>query len=204
MNDQRGSLFLGTLAGLVLLGLVAAFAIVLPGLHDDSTGPADRVELPDALPHGLVAEDRAGAGEQQQEYVERVEQVQVSATEGLEELYDVPAAVRGYASEDGELQATIVALAAEPGLFDPHGPPVDPAVLGLERHLYELERVDGAVCDIFWHQVVAEGETVDESVVPASVQCQLGVDGWTYEFLGSGVTAEQAVEVLRAAAGQDQ
>lgn len=204
MTDQKGALALGVLLGAVLLGLVAAFAIVLPRVVDgeEPATSAEQLALPDTLPHGLAAEDLAdpGADDQAREFADRVEEVQDSAAEGLEELYDVPAAVRGYASDDGGLQATVTVVGMEPGLFDPHGPPIDPAVLGLERSVYELERVDGAVCDVFWQGVVAQGEPVDESAVPASVQCQLGADGRTYEFLGSGLTAEQAVDALRAAA----
>ena len=62
------------------------------------------------------------------------------------------------ASDDGAVQATVTVLDRPPGLFDPHGPPIDPELLQLERSIYELRRVGDAVCDLYWQQVVPEGQ----------------------------------------------
>ncbi|HWM73536.1 MAG TPA: hypothetical protein VNQ53_07340 [Nocardioides sp.] len=196
MTDRRAQV-VGVLTGAVLLGAVAAFGIALPKLTDDD---ADEIALPDRLPHGLVAEDvpdEAG-GPEAEEYADRVAEIQKSAVDGLEEIYDVPAAIRGYASADGAAQATVTVLDLEPGLFDPHGPPIEPELLQLERSIYELRRVDDAVCDLYWQQVVPEGGSVDKSADPAAIQCQLGDGDRTLEIFGSGLSADDAVEILES------
>lgn len=202
--SERSTGLIGVLLGLVLLGAVAAFAIGLPKATDDEDPEAARIELPDELPHGLVAEDVQGpeGGPEGQEYAERVLAIQDSAAQGLEDIYDEPAAVRGYASDDGSVQATVTVLDRAPGLFDPHGPPIDPELLQLERSIYELRRVGDAVCDLYWQQVVPEGQPVD-GADPSAIQCQLGDGDRTLELFGSGLSAEAAVEILESLA-QDQ
>jgi hypothetical protein len=200
VSERSGGL-IGVVLGLVLLGAVAAFAIGLPKATDEGEAEAAEVVLPDELPHGLVAEDVQGpeGGAEGQEYAERVTAIQDSAVEGLEDIYGDPAAVRGYASDDGSVQATVTVLDRAPGLFDPHGPPIDPELLRLERSLYELRRVGDAVCDLYWQQVVPEGQPVDDSA-PSAVQCQLGDGDRTLELFGSGLSAEAAVEILESLA----
>jgi hypothetical protein len=197
MSD-RSAQVAGVLTGVVLLGAVAAFGIALPKVTDDEAGEAEEIVLPDELPHGLVAQDQVGG-----EMADRYAAAQKSGTEGLEEIYGDPAAIRAYAGEGGAVQVTITVLGRAPGLFDPHGPPIDPALLEVERSVYELRRVGEAVCDLYWQQSVPEGQPVDESVDPAAVQCQLGDGDRTFELFGSGLSAEEAVEVLEAVA-QDQ
>jgi hypothetical protein len=196
--SERSAAPIGVALGVVLLGAVAAFGIALPKATDDEAAKAEEIVLPDELPHGLVAQDQLGG-----EIAERYDEAQKSGAEGLENLYGDPAAVRGYASEDGAVQATLVVLDRPPGLFEPHGPPIAPEVLGLERSVFEMRRVGDAVCDLYWQQPVPEGQTTDETADPAAVQCQLGDGDRTFEFLGSGLSAEEAVEVLEAVV-QDQ
>ncbi len=186
---------IGVVLGVALLGAVAAFGIALPKITGDDEEPeaAAEIVLPDELPHGLVAQDNLDT-----EVAARYETAQNSGADGLQDIYDVPAAVRGYASEDGSAQATITVLDQAPGLFDPHGPPIDPAVLGLERSIYELRRVGDAVCDLFWQEPVQEGQPVDESIDPAALQCQLGDGDRTIELFGSGLTLEQGIDVLES------
>lgn len=195
--SERAAGPIGVLLGLVLLGAVAAFAIGLPQATEDTTAEADPVELPDELPHGLVAEDRLEGGAPEEEYADRVAAIQDSAVDGLEEIYDAPAAVRGYASADRSVQVTVTVLDRAPGLFDPHGPPIDPKLLELERSVYDLRPVGDAVCALRWQQTVAEGQPVDDAD-PSSVQCQLGDGDRTLELFGSGLSAEAAVEILES------
>jgi hypothetical protein len=200
MSD-RSTQVAGVLTGAVLLGAVAAFGIALPkATGDDDTETASEIVLPDTLPHGLVAEDVAdeGGGAEGEEYAGRVAEIQKSAIDGLEEIFGDAAAIRGYASDDGSVQATVTVLDRAPGLFDPHGPPIDPELLQLERSIYELRRVGDAVCDLYWQQVVPEGQPVDDAVAPAAVQCQLGDGERTLELFGSGLSAEDAVEILES------
>ena len=196
--SERSAAPIGVVVGLVLLGAVAAFGIGLPKATDDDATKAEEIVLPDELPHGLIAQDELGG-----EVADQYAAIQDSAAEGLEDIYGDAAAVRGYASEDGSIQATVTVLNRAPGLFDPHGPPIDPQLLGLERSIYELRPVGEAVCDLYWQQPVPEGQPVDESADPGGVMCQLGDGDRTWEFFGSGLSAEEAVEVLESLA-QDQ
>ncbi len=191
---------IGVVLGVVLLGAVAAFGIALPKAtgDDEESEAAAEIVLPDELPHGLVAQDNLDS-----EVAGRYQEAQDSGAEGLEDIYDVPAAVRGYATEDGNAQATITVLDRAPGLFDPHGPPIDPAVLGVERSIYELRRVGDAVCDVFWQQPVPEGQEIDDSVPPSALQCQLGDGDRTFELFASGLSLEQGIDVLESLV-QDQ
>jgi hypothetical protein len=200
MSD-RSTQVAGVLTGAVLLGAVAAFGIALPkATGDDDTETASEIVLPDTLPHGLVAEDVADedGGAEGEEYAGRVAEIQKSAIDGLEEIFGDAAAIRGYASDDGSVQATVTVLDRAPGLFDPHGPPIDPELLQLERSIYELRRVGDAVCDLYWQQVVPEGQPIDDAAAPAAVQCQLGDGERTLELFGSGLSAEDAVEILES------
>ncbi len=197
--SERSAGPVGIVLGLVLLGAMAAFAIALPEVTEadgaETSEELAPVELPDELPHGLVAQDLL-TGEPADRYVE----AQTAAVEGLEEIYGDDAAVRGYAREDGSAQATVTVLDRAPGLFDPHGPPLDPKLYGLERMVYELKRVGDAVCDLFWQQSVPEGSKVDESAAPASMQCQLGDGERTIELFASGITLDEGIDVLESLA----
>jgi hypothetical protein len=197
---ERNAGPIGVVLGVVLLGAVAAFAIALPGAtgEDGDGEQAERIELPDTLPHGLVAEDQRSGDPESEKYADRVASIQTSADEGLERLFDAPATVRGYASEDGSVQATVTVLDRAPGLFDPHGPPIEPELLDLERSVYELRRVGDAICDLYWQQVVPAGQPVDESADPSAVMCQLGDGDRTLEIFSSGLSAEAAIEVLES------
>lgn len=198
--SERSAGPIGIGLGVVLLGAVAAFGIALPKATDDDAAGAEPeqspIVLPDELPHGLVAQDEA-EGPPGDNYAK----VQKSATDGLEELYDVPAAVRGYATEDGSIQATVTVLDRPPGLFDPHGPPIDPSVLGLERSLYEMRRVGDAVCEFYWEQVVPEGQPVDDAADPRAMQCQLGDGDRTIELFASGLSVAEGADVLESLTG---
>ena len=204
MSDRKAQVA-GVVTGVVLLGAVAAFGIALPKATGEDDAEATRIELPETLPHGLVAEDVPDdeGGAEGQEYADRVAEIQESAVDGLEDIFDAPAAIRGYASDDGAVQATVTVLDRPPGLFDPHGPPIDPELLQLERSIYELRRVGDAVCDLYWQQVVPEGQPIDDKAGPAAVQCQLGDGDRTFEIFGSGLSAEEAVEILESLV-QDQ
>jgi len=200
MSD-RSAQVAGVLTGVVLLGAVAAFGIALPkATGDDDTEAASEIVLPARRPHGRVAADVPDetGGPEAEDYAARVGQIQESAIDGLEEIFGDPAAIRGYASDDGSVQATVTVLDRAPGLFDPHGPPIDPELLQLERSIYELRRVGGAVCDLYWQQVVPEGQPIDDAAAPAAVQCQLGDGDRTLELFGSGLTADEAVDILES------
>jgi hypothetical protein len=192
--SERSAGPIGIALGVVLLGGVAAFGIALPKAVDDDPEPshtAAAVDLPDELPHGLVAQDQV-EGQVGDQYAK----AQKSMVDGLQDIYGDPAAVRGYANADGTVQATVTVLDQAPGLFDPQGPPVAPEVLGLERSIYELRRVGDAVCNLSWQQVVPEGQPVKDADSPDALQCQQGDGDRTIELFVSGLTVDQASDVL--------
>ncbi len=202
--SERSAGPIGIAVGVVLLGGVAAFGIALPKATDDDTSDSSRsatpIVLPDELPHGLVAQDTV-AGRIGEQYGK----AQTSMVDGLQDIYGDDAAVRGYASDDGVVQATVTVLDQAPGLFDPQGPPVAPEVIGLARSVYELRRVGDAVCNLSWQQPVPEGQPVTDADRPAGLQCQQGVGDRTVELFASGISVEQASDILDAVvSAQDQ
>lgn len=212
MSNQTSSArpaVLGAISGAILLGVIAAFAIALPEVAEgddtfDTGADLAPVELPVALPGGLIANDSGQLPTDlvPAEVTEQIEQVQESAASRLAELFEAPAALRGYSSIDGTSGGYVVVLDQEPGLFAPEGPPIDAEVNGYARAPYELVEVDDAVCDVSWGAPVQLGDPVDESQLPGSVRCQLGAGGRTWELNVSGISVEAAVEVLHSLADE--
>ncbi|MEO9324394.1 hypothetical protein ABFT23_12945 [Nocardioides sp. C4-1] len=209
MRDNPRLPLVSAALGLVLLGGVVGFAVVLPDLVDEpqatsaESGASDLgpIELPDELPGGFVAvdlgtlpEEVTGAGFDVQDVVTQ----QDSIDEGLEKTFGVPGKIRYYAAEDGSSGASITALDKAPGLFLVNAVPVDPAVVGLERLPSELVNVDGAVCEVAWGQPVAEGQPVDPTQTPGAVRCQIGEGERTYEVTGQGITLDATVAIAKS------
>lgn len=209
MSESSRTTLVGVLVGLVLLGAVVAFAVVLPEQADGteaeeagSPAPATgSVDLPDELPGGLVAVDTGTLPEAvaAQFEIDTLREQEASVEEGLAEVFGVPAAFRIYldpAAPPGTPLIQLTALAKPPGLYTPDTLPVDPALLNLERASIELVRVGDGVCSITWGQDVPEGQPIDPDQTPQALSCQLGADGRTYEIRAQGITPEDAVDLL--------
>jgi hypothetical protein len=197
-RDSR-PLLVGLVGGLVVLGLLVAFAVLLPATGNE---PDD---LPDSLPGGLRAVDlvaeEADGDEQTADFARRQRGISASGEERLEELFDAPVQVRSYQDEALEGQATITVIETESGPFLPNGPPYDPTYLDLERNVTDLVSVGDGVCALYWQQPVPEGTEIEaDQEEPQALQCQLGADGVTYQFYGRGVTPEEAVDLLEGLA----
>lgn len=199
-DSARGSrpFVLGLVGGIVVLGLLVAFTVLLP---KSGGGAAD--SLPDTLPGGLRAADLVrdqDDAEQQgraEEFAERQGEVNESGQEQLEELFDAPAAVRTYQDEQFERQVTITVVEKAAGPFLPNGPPFDPSFVDLERNVSELVSVGDGVCALYFQQAVPEGEEIPEDQEqPQALQCQVGAGGTTYQLFGQGLSADEAVEIL--------
>lgn len=213
MRDNPRTTVVSAVLGVVLLGGVFGFAVVLPELIDEpqaepTSGESDLapVELPDELPPGFVAIDLGtlpetvtGADFDVQDVVTQ----QDSISEGLEETFGVPGKIRYYAAEDGMSGASVTVLDKAPGLFLVNSVPVDPAVVGLARLPSELVKVDDAVCELSWGEngAVPEGQPVDTTQVPAAVRCQIGEGERTYEVTGQGITLDATVAIAQDLAG---
>ena len=124
-SRSRTSTVVGILVGLVLLGLVAAFAIGLPkAAGDDATEAAADVELsaPDTLPGGYAAADDAASfadGDLAQQ-AEAIAQQQAASTKyGNQVLPDVlgtPAVTRSYVV-DGTTAVFVQVFQSDGGAF---------------------------------------------------------------------------------------
>lgn len=212
MRDSGRPTLIGAVLGVLLLGAVVAFAVLVPELSDDAepmgaettTEPAalEPVELPDTLPLGLLAVDSGELGPDVP--IEGLAEQEASAVEQLESLFGDAAAFRVYATPARDVIAQLVVLDRAPGLFTPETIPLDPALSGNERDAVEMVNVDGTVCSVNYGAPVAAGQPIDPTAVPVSVRCQLGAGERTYDISAQGVTVDQTLEVLQAAAAQDQ
>lgn len=194
------STIVGIVVGVVLLGLVAAFAIGLPKTADAADGeeaaPTVELSLPDTLPGGYAAADQpeSFAEGELAEQAETIAQQQADGTAyGNEVLPDVlghPAVTRSYVVE-GSKAVFVQVFAAEGGALAPNSL-TDPESTGGAGGL-TMENIDGAAC------ILSYGQSEDGSVgEPASTQCQLSGDGLTVQVQSNQVPGDALVELANA------
>lgn len=198
-SSSRTSTWIGIAVGVVLLGLMAAFAIGLPKAADaadaaDSEGAAPEaieLTLPDTLPGGYSAADLAESftdGELAEQAEEIAKQQAASTEYGNEVLPDVlghPAVTRSYVAE-GSKAVFVQVFQAEGGALAPNSL-TDPASTGGAGGL-TMENIDGAAC------IVGYGQSQDGSLGdPTSTQCQLSQDGLTVQVQSNQVLGEDLV-----------
>ncbi|GEP38619.1 hypothetical protein NPS01_22820 [Nocardioides psychrotolerans] len=190
---------LGVLVGLVLLVAVVAFAVLLPRAH----GSVD-TDLPRTLPGGLTATDVLDDSQADpaaaQEFADQQRELMASAEDRLEAVYDVPAHARTYQDPERGAQVTVMVVEQAAGPFVPDGPPVDPSLLGNARNQTDLVEVGDGTCSLIWQQPVPAGEPITEPD-PQAVKCQVGGEDSTYQLIGVGITAQEAVELLEGLLG---
>jgi hypothetical protein len=209
-SDSRTSAWVGIALGVVLLALVAAFAIALPKASDGDEGAVstEGLSLPDTLPGGYTAADlpEAFTGE----YADRAEEVskqQRSTREHgddvLADVLDEPAATRTYASKDLQTAIFVQAFRAAGGAFAPDSLP-DPADAP-GQSVPELVAVGDAAC-IVSRQAAQAGQPVDEAAPPAYAQCQLSEGDLTVQVGAQGVATDEMVDLADHVLGllQDQ
>ena len=208
------STLVSALVGVLLLGAVFVFTVVVPKIGDDeaaasgeTTAEAEQapalepVALPDALPPNLVAVDSgalpAAVGAQFGD-VSGLREQEDSIGAGLESLFGDTGAFRLYAADDGSALVSITVLDRAPGLYVPEAPPVDPATLGLERSAVEMVEADGAVCSLNWGEEVPAGQPIDPAALPGAIRCQRGEGERTFEISAQGITLDATIAVLDA------
>lgn len=170
--------------------------VLLP--EAEGSTDSDAPKLPDTIevPVELTAMDvTAGKSGAEVETAETQGELYAKSAEELETIFGAEAAVRSYSDEQQQVQLTVTAVAVEAGAYTPAGPPVDAALLGLERSTRELVKVGEGVCAVYWSQPVAEGQELPDEQ-PSGLQCQLGADGTTWLLEGVGLDPEEAIEVL--------
>ncbi|WP_133058949.1 MULTISPECIES: hypothetical protein [unclassified Nocardioides] len=198
-SDNRTSTWVGIVLGVVVLGLIAAFAIALPKAADGgegepaaSTGP---LTLPDTLPGGYTAADlpEAFTGDYADRAAEISETQQAAREHGDQVLSDVlgTAVTRTYASED--LHALFVqAFRAAGGAFAPDSLP-DPAT-AQGQAVPELVSVGDAAC-IVTRAAPQAGAAVDESAPPTYAQCQVSEGELTVQVGAQNLQPEDMVDI---------
>lgn len=193
-SSARTPALVGVLVGVVLLAAMVAFAVLLPKAGASSTGA-----LPDTLGEGLTAtdlvDDSQGDPAAAQEFADLQGDLMASAADRLESVYDVPADARTYQDAERGVQVTVLVVDGAAGPFVPDGPPVDPSLLGNARNQTDLVGVGEGTCSLIWQEAVPAGQPISEPD-PQAVKCQLGSEERTYQLIGVGVTAQEAMELL--------
>ncbi len=207
--SSRTSALVGIAAGLVLLGLVAAFAIGLPKASgaDESTEPAPvELSLPDTLPGGYAAADDPAsfADGELAAQAEAIAKQQADATAYgnavLPDVLGTPAVTRSYVV-DGTNAVFVQVFQSTGGAFSPDSltdPTTSDGAGGTT-----MEKVGDGVCALTY------GQSTDGSLGdPTSSRCQVTHGDLTVQLSSSGVAAEDLVSVgdgiLDNLAGADQ
>ena len=188
----------GILLGLLLLGLMAAFAIGLPKAHGDESSEesAERLTLtlPDELPGGYVASDDLAAfadgdlADQADQIVAQEKASRANGDQVLPDVLDTAAVTRTYVA-NGTEAVFVQAFQSTGGAFAPNSLP-DPESTGGQAGTELVEVGDGA-CILTYGQAQAEGQ-------PAPVafsQCQVTQGEVTVQIGSSAVEAKDLVAV---------
>jgi hypothetical protein len=163
----------------IVLGLVLVAAVIAGALVIERATDSD-LDLPDTVGGDMRAEPRNDLAR--------------SAESRLEDVMDASATIRSYRASD-ERGGIVMVVDQAAGPFLPRGPNPAPALMDLARGPFELVNEGDAVCQVTWANVVAEGEDVPDED-PAGVQCQLGAHGRTYLLYGTGMSTDEAVDIL--------
>lgn len=193
-STSRTSTLVGILLGIVILGLVAAFAIGLPKAQGEESAQSDMtLTLPDTLPGGYIASDDPKAfegGELAEQADEIVKQEKANAEYGNQVLPEVlgrAAATRTYVAE-GAQAIFVQVFQSEGGAFAPNNLP-DPENTGGQAPT-EMTQVGDGVCILSFGQ--AMGGDAGE---PVFSQCQVTHDGLTAQVGSGAVPAEELVGI---------
>lgn len=193
-SSSRTSTWVGIAAGVVLLGLVAAFAIGLPKAADADDGAAQiDLTLPDTLPGGYAAADRADSfadGDLAQQADAIAKQQAESTAYGNKVLPDVlgtPAATRSYVV-NGTDAVFVQVFQSEGGAFAPNSMTDPTSTSGGGGTT--MESVGDGACILSYGQS-QDGTTGD----PVSSECQVTHGSLTAQIQSSGVAADELVKV---------
>lgn len=201
--------WISIIVGLVILGILVVFVVVLPKLDDDSDAGGD-VSLPEKLPGGWAAVDvpqpvdpaapvPEGGQPQTQEDADRNAEMlameRAYSDEVLSEVVDGTVTTRTYFDTANQQVLWVQYFGEELGSFVPTLVN-SPEVRGLAKPPVELDRVDDATtCMTEWAEVPA-GQTVDEDQARGGVTCQRSEGGHTLRVTGLGMDQDRTVEML--------
>lgn len=186
--------------GLVILGLLVVFAVVLPKTQDGGALP----KLADTLPGGWTAidvldehappEGAAQFAEQQREQLAYLEEIYA-------EVYDEAPEFRAYVDSSLQSYAVVTLFPTSGGSFAPPEGIVDGKALGMERDPVELVRRGDALCTANY-QAVAAGQGTAENDQPVSVTCQQSGPTRTLQLATQGVDLDGTFALLEELAQQ--
>lgn len=192
-TSSRTSAVVGIVLGLLVLGLMAAFAIGLPKAHGEEEVEVRELVLPDTLPGGYVASDDPAAfadgqlAEQADSIAAGERASRDHGNEVLPEVLGTPAATRTYVAE--ETQAVFVQVfQSEGGAFAPNSLP-EPAEDGSVST--DMSKVGDGVCILTYGQPAGDGS----APAPAFSQCQVTRGGLTVQIGSAAIDAEELVDV---------
>ena len=193
-SPNRTSTWVGIAVGVVLLGLMVAFAVGLPKALGESSG--DSLSLPDTLPGGYTAADlpEAFTGEfadRADVISEQQRQTREHGDEVLSDVLDEEAATRTYASEDLQTAIFVQAFRAAGGAF---APDTLPELGDSPQGGTELVAVGDAAC-IVTRAPSSTGQPVDASAPPSYAQCQLSEGELTVQVGAQGVQPDELVGI---------
>lgn len=195
-STSRTSTWTGIAVGVLLLGLMAAFAIGLPKTADaDAAGEEAPIELslPDTLPGGYAAADDPASfkGGQLAEQADTIaKQQKANDAYGNKVLPDVlgtSAATRTYVL-DGTKAVFVQAFQSEGGAFAPNTVP-DPDAAG-GAPATAMEQVGDGACILSYGQAAAG----QDASAPAFSQCQVSDGGLTVQIGGADIDAADLVK----------
>jgi hypothetical protein len=196
--SSRTSSWVGIALGVILLGLVAAFAIGLPkAVGDAPDAEAAPVSLPDELPGGYPAADDPAAfadgdyASQADQIAKQQQEMTDYGNKVLPEALGHPAATRTYVA-DGTIPVFVQVFRADGGALSPQSlndPTTSQGAGGTT-----MDRVGDAVCILTYGQSQsATGATADAGD-PASSQCQITRDGLTVQIQAQGLDTQKIVD----------
>ena len=190
-TSGRTSTWAGIAIGVLALGLLALFAIVLPKAVGEDDGAA-RLVLPDTLPGGYAAADDPASfeGGDYADQADSIAQQEKSNSDYgnrvLPEVLGHAAATRTYVL-DGTKAVFVQVFDAEGGAFAPNSIPDPEASGGAPAN--EVTNVGDGVCILSYGQGSTDAGPAD----PVFSQCQVTRDGRTVQIGASEVDAEDLV-----------
>lgn len=194
-SSSRTSTWVGIAVGVVLLGLVVAFAIGLPKAADgEESAPEIEIVLPDTLPGGYAAADEPDsfADGQLADQAEQIARQQAASTQyGNQVLSDVlgnAAATRSYVI-DGTKAVFIQVFQAQGGAFAPTTL-TDPTTTNGSGGT-TMDDIGDGVC------ILTYGQTQDGAPGdPIASQCQVTRGELTAQVQSSTIPAADLVTVV--------
>jgi hypothetical protein len=186
-------MFIGIGLGLLVLGLMVLFSIVLPeATNADEGTERPALTLPDTLPGGYAAADRAESfkGGQLEDQADAIAKQQAASTsygnEVMPQALGTSAVTRSYVVH--ETQAVFVQVFdAEGGAFSPSSL-TDPETTDGAGGITMRTVGDGAC-------ILTTGQTDPAADVQTASQCQVSRDGLTVQLSSDVVAADDLVDV---------